>query len=234
MFAIILMALVLSLAATIYPSWRAALAKAFGMQVLAVDPFLTEAQIRERGAEPASLDTLVREADIVSLHVPLTDETRGLVDARLSGPELLSGGGFGLEASVIALTIATAAGLWLVVLAACQTVRAGRGRAGGFSGLAGAFLAALFVCGFMRAGGVAGVPKNFSRSRQSAGTARSATPTRAMAVFVSSLPITASSSSLCTRMRSSASCLPFPMCLRRFSVPKDICSHSGSLIYCLT
>jgi membrane protease YdiL (CAAX protease family) len=46
----------------------------------------------------------------------------GLVDARLSGPELLSGGGFGLEASVIALTIATAAGRSLVVLA----VRRGR------------------------------------------------------------------------------------------------------------
>jgi membrane protease YdiL (CAAX protease family) len=40
----------------------------------------------------------------------------GLVEAKLSGPEILSGGGFGLEASVIALAIATAAGVWLVVL----------------------------------------------------------------------------------------------------------------------
>lgn len=46
----------------------------------------------------------------------------GLVQAKLSGPELLSGGAFGLEASVIALVIATAAGLWLVTLA----VRRGR------------------------------------------------------------------------------------------------------------
>jgi D-3-phosphoglycerate dehydrogenase len=59
----------------------AALAKAFGMQVLAVDPFLTEAQIRERGAEPASLDTLVREADIVSLHCPRDKATLNLFDA---------------------------------------------------------------------------------------------------------------------------------------------------------
>ena len=44
-------------------------------------------------------------------------EQQGLVNAKLSGPELLSGGSFGLEASVIALVIATAAGLWLVVLA---------------------------------------------------------------------------------------------------------------------
>jgi uncharacterized protein len=45
----------------------------------------------------------------------------GLVEAKLSGPELLSGGTFGLEASVIALVIATGAGIWLVV----RAVRAG-------------------------------------------------------------------------------------------------------------
>jgi uncharacterized protein len=43
-------------------------------------------------------------------------DQQGLVTARLSGPELLSGGAFGLEASVIALVIATAAGVWLVML----------------------------------------------------------------------------------------------------------------------
>jgi membrane protease YdiL (CAAX protease family) len=43
-------------------------------------------------------------------------DQEGLVTARLSGPEILSGGAFGLEASVIALIIATAAGVWLVVL----------------------------------------------------------------------------------------------------------------------
>ena len=44
-------------------------------------------------------------------------DARGLVEAKLSGPELLSGGSFGLEASVIALVIATSAGVWLVVRA---------------------------------------------------------------------------------------------------------------------
>jgi membrane protease YdiL (CAAX protease family) len=44
-------------------------------------------------------------------------DQKGLVEAKLSGPELLSGGTFGLEASVIALAIATAVGVWLVVLA---------------------------------------------------------------------------------------------------------------------
>ncbi|MEQ7873105.1 type II CAAX endopeptidase family protein [Sphingomonas sp. ASV193] len=45
-------------------------------------------------------------------------DSHGLVEAQLSGPPLLSGGAFGLEASVIALVIATAAGLWFVWLAA--------------------------------------------------------------------------------------------------------------------
>lgn len=38
----------------------------------------------------------------------------GLVQGRLYGPTILSGGGFGLEASVIAVVIATGAGLWFI------------------------------------------------------------------------------------------------------------------------
>jgi membrane protease YdiL (CAAX protease family) len=41
----------------------------------------------------------------------------GLVTARLSGNELLSGGAFGLEASLIAMVVATLAGVWLVLRA---------------------------------------------------------------------------------------------------------------------
>jgi len=48
-------------------------------------------------------------------------DQQGLVEARLSGPEVLSGGSFGLEASVIAMVIATAAGIWLV----WRAIRAG-------------------------------------------------------------------------------------------------------------
>ncbi len=44
-------------------------------------------------------------------------DVHGLVTAKMSGPELLSGGHFGLEASIIGLVIATLAGVWLVVLA---------------------------------------------------------------------------------------------------------------------
>lgn len=46
----------------------------------------------------------------------------GLINSQLAGPEILSGGPFGLEASIIALVIATAAGLWFVF----RAVRAGR------------------------------------------------------------------------------------------------------------
>jgi uncharacterized protein len=46
----------------------------------------------------------------------------GLIDSRLTGPEILSGGPFGLEASIIALIVATAAGLWFVV----RAIRAGK------------------------------------------------------------------------------------------------------------
>lgn len=42
----------------------------------------------------------------------------GIVEAQLSGPEWLSGGAFGLEASVIALVVATGAGMVMLVLAA--------------------------------------------------------------------------------------------------------------------
>lgn len=41
----------------------------------------------------------------------------GMVEAQLSGPELLSGGAFGLEASVIAMVLATSVGVALVVMA---------------------------------------------------------------------------------------------------------------------
>ena len=46
----------------------------------------------------------------------------GLIDSTLRGPEILSGGPFGLEASIIALVVATIAGIWFVV----QAIRAGK------------------------------------------------------------------------------------------------------------
>ena len=52
-------------------------AQAFGMEVLAYDPYLKEHPI----AQLVSLDELAAKADVISLHLPLTDETRGMVNA---------------------------------------------------------------------------------------------------------------------------------------------------------
>ncbi len=53
----------------------------FGLRVLATDPHVDADEIRARGAEPVSLPQLLSESDIVSLHCPLTPETRGLIGA---------------------------------------------------------------------------------------------------------------------------------------------------------
>lgn len=52
------------------------------MRVLAYDPYLSEMEIQERGAEKVELDALLRAADFVSVNCPLTAETRGMIGAR--------------------------------------------------------------------------------------------------------------------------------------------------------
>ena len=51
------------------------------MKVVAFDPFLSEERARELGVEKGDLDTLLRRADFITLHTPLTDQTRGIIDA---------------------------------------------------------------------------------------------------------------------------------------------------------
>ncbi len=63
----------------------AARARGFEMHVLAYDPFLEGAIIRRFDAEPLPLDQLLERADVVTLHTPLTEETKGLLDARRIG-----------------------------------------------------------------------------------------------------------------------------------------------------
>ncbi|AWW74065.1 phosphoglycerate dehydrogenase [Erythrobacter sp. KY5] len=49
------------------------------MKVIAYDPFLTEDRAVEIGVEKVDLDDLLSRADFVSLHTPLTDETRNIL-----------------------------------------------------------------------------------------------------------------------------------------------------------
>lgn len=55
-------------------------ARAMGMDVIAFDPFIGAETASRMGVRPVPLDALWGEADVVSLHVPLTEQTRGLVD----------------------------------------------------------------------------------------------------------------------------------------------------------
>jgi len=59
----------------------AARANPFGVSIIAADPYIDPKIIRAAGAEPVTLEELLRRADIVTVHTPLTPETRGMIDA---------------------------------------------------------------------------------------------------------------------------------------------------------
>ncbi len=51
------------------------------MKVIAFDPFLTHERAKALGVEKVELDELFRRADFITLHTPLTDKTRNIIDA---------------------------------------------------------------------------------------------------------------------------------------------------------
>lgn len=59
----------------------AARAQAFAIKVIATDPLVEERMFVGRGVSAMPLDRLLREADIISLNCPLTDDTRHLINA---------------------------------------------------------------------------------------------------------------------------------------------------------
>jgi len=59
----------------------AARAKAFEMKILAYDPLIPAEEIKKRGGEAVSLDELLAAADIITMHMPLTAESRNLLNA---------------------------------------------------------------------------------------------------------------------------------------------------------
>ena len=60
-------------------------AAAFGMSVLGYDPLIPAEEIKRRGAKPINLDELYARSDFISLHLPLTDETRSMVAEQAFG-----------------------------------------------------------------------------------------------------------------------------------------------------
>lgn len=58
-------------------------AKAFGMQVIAYDPFVAAERARQMGVELVGLDQAIGEADFLTIHLPKNKETTGLINRDL-------------------------------------------------------------------------------------------------------------------------------------------------------
>jgi D-3-phosphoglycerate dehydrogenase len=59
----------------------AARAKAFEMKILAYDPLIPAEEIVKRGGEPVSFDELLAQSDVITMHMPLTADSRNLLNA---------------------------------------------------------------------------------------------------------------------------------------------------------
>lgn len=60
----------------------AARLRAFDMEVLVYDPFIPESRARDLGVRLTDLQTLLSRSDVLTVHVPLTDETENMIAAR--------------------------------------------------------------------------------------------------------------------------------------------------------
>lgn len=56
-------------------------AKGLDMKVIAYDPYLSEERAKDLGVEKVELELLFKRADFISLHTPLTDKTRNIINA---------------------------------------------------------------------------------------------------------------------------------------------------------
>ena len=54
-------------------------AKAFGMNVIGFDPFMTDKRAEEIGVKLGTVDDIVRNADFITVHTPLTNDTRNII-----------------------------------------------------------------------------------------------------------------------------------------------------------
>ena len=60
----------------------AKVAQGMGMDILAYDPYLSEEKAKSLGVKVVKLEELFKKADIITLHIPLTDETRNLIGTK--------------------------------------------------------------------------------------------------------------------------------------------------------
>ncbi|MGH7349151.1 MAG: phosphoglycerate dehydrogenase [Candidatus Rokuibacteriota bacterium] len=60
----------------------AARLRAFDMEVLVYDPYIPESRARDLGVRLTDLQTVLSRADVLTVHVPLTDETENMIGAR--------------------------------------------------------------------------------------------------------------------------------------------------------
>ncbi|KZX17812.1 D-3-phosphoglycerate dehydrogenase [Methanobrevibacter cuticularis] len=56
--------------------------KAFEMNAIVYDPYLPEKVAKQMGVQLADLNTVLKEADFITIHVPLTDETKHLISTK--------------------------------------------------------------------------------------------------------------------------------------------------------
>ena len=56
-------------------------AAAFDMEILGYDPLIPADEIVKRGGKPVSFDELLAESDIITMHLPLTPESKGMLNA---------------------------------------------------------------------------------------------------------------------------------------------------------
>lgn len=97
--------------------------RAFGMTVMVSDPMVPDVELQHAGAVPATIDRIVRESDVISLHCPLTEKTRHMINGatlRLMKPTAIlvntsRGGLVDLDAVVEALEGGVIAGAALDV-----------------------------------------------------------------------------------------------------------------------
>jgi D-3-phosphoglycerate dehydrogenase len=61
------------------------LARAFDMRIIACDPVISKQGVQPAGVELVELNELLKTSDVISIHAPLTNETRGMLDRKRIG-----------------------------------------------------------------------------------------------------------------------------------------------------